>query len=317
MAEPILIDAHMHIFKTEEEGRRSKDRYQLWEYGEKSDVHSSKYLGTIDDALDAVDKAGFSKAVVVNIFAIVQARRDHISKLSDGMSSTEREQAIESIDSNLVEELKQFNLWGCNLAKGRPRLIPYVTADPWGLPGKAGVTHLRDMVENYGAKGLKIHPVGQEFFMSDDRMRSIYQTCIELGLPIIAHSGPSRDSKPYGEPRGFAEVLKAFPDLTLVLAHLGGGTWEQSLEIARTYSNAYFDCCEIIEWTGGTNGPMDHQLARLMRDIGPERVMMGSDFPWYDLDHSVERVMEMPLLSLEEKEGILGANALRILHLDR
>ena len=43
--------------------------------------------------------------------------------------------------------------------------------------------------------------------------------------------------------------------------------------------------------------------------------MMGSDFPWYDLDHTVERVMGLPLLSTEEKEGILGANALNILNL--
>ena len=40
---------------------------------------------------------------------------------------------------------------------------------------------------------------------------------------------------------------------------------------------------------------------------------MGSDFPWYDLDHTVDRVMELPLLSREEKEGIMGANAVRIL----
>ena len=43
--------------------------------------------------------------------------------------------------------------------------------------------------------------------------------------------------------------------------------------------------------------------------------MMGSDFPWYDLDHTVERIMELPVLSNEEKEGILGANAVRILGL--
>ncbi|GAI54065.1 unnamed protein product [marine sediment metagenome] len=42
---------------------------------------------------------------------------------------------------------------------------------------------------------------------------------------------------------------------------------------------------------------------------------MGSDFPWYDIDHSVERVMELPLLSTEQKEALLGANAIRILGL--
>jgi hypothetical protein len=43
--------------------------------------------------------------------------------------------------------------------------------------------------------------------------------------------------------------------------------------------------------------------------------MLGTDFPWYDLDRTVELVMELPVLSAGEKEEILGANAVRILNL--
>ena len=57
------------------------------------------------------------------------------------------------------------------------------------------------------------------------------------------------------------------------------------------------------------------ELARLIRDIGTRRVMMGSDYPWYDLDNTVDRVMSLPLLAEEEKERILGANAEEILGL--
>jgi hypothetical protein len=110
-------------------------------------------------------------------------------------------------------------------------------------------------------------------------------------------------------------VLAAFPNLTIVLAHLGGATWDQALEIARAYPNACFDCCEIIEWTGAPNALTDAQLARLIANIGPERVMMGSDFPWYDLDRQVERIMELPILSREQKEAMMGANAIRIVGL--
>jgi len=48
----------------------------------------------------------------------------------------------------------------------------------------------------------------------------------------------------------------------------------------------------------------------MIREIGPERVMLGTDFPWYDLDRTVELVMDLPVLSTEEKEQILGANAI-------
>ncbi len=94
-----------------------------------------------------------------------------------------------------------------------------------------------------------------------------------------------------------------------------GGTWTQTLDIAKAYPNTDFDFGEIIEWTQSDNGPTERQLAQLIRDVGSSRVMMGADFPWYDLDHSIDRVFSLPILSMEEKERIIGANAVDILGL--
>ena len=293
MAGPILIDSHLHIYETKEEGRSSKEGYQIWEYGEKSDVKFSKYDGDVEDALDAMDKAGFSKAVVVNLF---------------GSSGQEKGPA-------LAEELKAYNRWGCDVAAPQDSLVAYINADPFILPGDEMAAHIRDMVQNHGARGVKLHPVTQRFEMGDPRMAPTYETCQDLGIPIVSHSGPERAGSAFGTPKAYASVLENYPDLTMVLAHLGGGAWTETLEIAQAYPHAYFDCCEIMEWTGGTNAPTYEQLGELIKGIGPERVVMGSDFPWYDLDRSIDIVMGLPGLAQEEKEGMLGANAVRILGL--
>ena len=94
---------------------------------------------------------------------------------------------------------------------------------------------------------------------------------------------------------------------------MGGGTWKQLREISERFSNAFFDISEIIEWTGAPRAPTDLELANLILDVGPERVMMGSDFPWYDIDHTIDRVMKLPVLSKNHKVEILGTNAARIL----
>ena len=260
-----------------------------------------------------MERAGFSRAIVVNLFAAFRVRDDARAELPQDMGASEREEAMRKVEAAMGESLREFNLWACDLAAPHPQLVPYIAADPSPLPSDEQIAHIRDMVENHGARGIKVHPVLQQFHMSDRRMWPVYETCQELGIPVLSHSGPARGPIQYSEPRAFADALSAFPNLTLVLAHLGGGAWEQALEIAEAYPNAYFDCCEVIEWTGAPNAPSDMQMAQLIKDIGPERVMMGSDFPTYDLDHSVERVMELPLLSDEEKEAILGANAARIL----
>ena len=316
MATSQIIDSHMHIYRTKEEGRRQfEGGYVIWEYGEKPDVHFSQYDGDIEDALDAMEKSGVSKAVVMNLFSVTRTREHNISILPDTLTAADRTREIQRIDDSFAELLQEFNTWICDTVKPYPQLVPFISTDPTALPGEAGARHIREMVENHGARGIKLHPVLQDFNMSDQRMWPFYEVCQELGIAIVAHSGPAQGGEPHAEPRSFAGALEAFPNLKIVLAHMGGGTWDQATAIADAYPNAYFDCCEIIEWTGGTNAPTEAQFAQLIKDVGPERVLMGSDFPWYDLDHQIERIMELPLLSQEEKEGMLGANAERILGL--
>ena len=298
MTELIKVDAHVHLYRTREEGHAEKHGYQVWEYGKTSDVHVTDCVGTIDELVVQMRATGISKAVVVNPFAALAAG----------------EKKTADIDAWVIQEMIAFNRWCCELARQYAGLVPFVAADPAALPGEEGANHLRDMLDD-GAAGVKLHGAFQVFQMGDERLWALYAACQELGVSIIAHSGPDRGNEGFAEPQAFAKMLKAFPDLRVVLAHLGGGVWRQALEIAETYPNAYFDCCEIMEWTDSPNGPTEKQLGQLIKDIGAHRVMMGSDFPWYDPDHSIDRVMSLPVLSGEEKEGIVGANAVEILGL--
>jgi predicted TIM-barrel fold metal-dependent hydrolase len=315
MATPVLVDVHMHLYESKTLGAWWKERYQIWEYGaQPPSVRFSRYGGDLQDALRAMTDGGFSRAVSVNLFARDLAREEAIFALPAALQGSDREKAIAEIDRTMPERLRAYNRWACDLVAGTP-IAPYIGLDPWVLSPEEGARHLRDMVEHHGARGIKLHPVVQRFRMDDERMLPIYRAAVDLGVAVLAHSGPARSGEPYGEPRAFGEVLRRFPDLTLVMAHLGGGAWRQTLEVAQTYPNARFDLCEIIEWTGAQGAPSGQDFARLIREIGADRVMLGTDFPWYDLDATADRVRALPILSQEEKEGILGQNAVRILRL--
>jgi predicted TIM-barrel fold metal-dependent hydrolase len=310
-----IIDVHMHIYPSCEYGLSRKSTYQVWEYGEKADTPFSRYAGDVEDALDAIRKSPVDRAVVVNLFALSIARANAIAELPSTLDQDGQVRAIAEIDASMGERLKQSNHVVCDLARRHSELIAFVSADPWALDPREGLMHLRDVVTNRGARGVKLHPVLQQFDVSDPRMFPIYETCVDLDVPIVAHSGPSRSGPQFAEPRAFAGMLRSFPRLRVVLAHLGGGAWRQTAEIARAYPNAYFDCCEILAWIGASNAPDENQFARLIQEVGVDRVLLGSDFPWYDLDYSVERLMGLPLLSHEEKTAILGGNAVRLLRL--
>lgn len=315
MSEPIKIDSHVHIYRDLPEAVREKTGYEVWEYGDLPGVHASRAVGLIDEFIDAMNKADIAKAVTVNLFSAEGARERAMAQLPEKLTEAERTKSLAAVDDSIREDLKAFNRWACEMARSYAQITAFVAADVNAFSGIDCATHIRDMVENQGAGGVKLHGAYQRFDMSDKRLWPVYEACQYLGLPIIGHSGPDRMGLGYAEPRAFGKALKAFPGVRIVLAHLGGGAWQQAAEIADTYPNAFFDCCEIIEWTGAPNAPTARELVSLIKTIGVDRIMMGSDYPWYDLDHTVERVMALPLLSDEEKHSILGANAINILGL--
>ena len=310
MADVLKIDAHLHLYATKAIGAFEKGDYGIWEYGEKPGVKFSEYDGDLADTLEAMEAAGVHKAIVVNLFSTRGVMERAVARMPGRMTASEREAAISEVEAGYADDLREFNVGACERIKGHDNLYPYIALDAIAMPGEEGATHLREMVEKHGARGVKLHGPAQGFNMSDERMWPAYSACQELDIPIVAHSGPDKLGVGYAEPRAFASMLAAFPDLKVVIAHMGGGTWGQARELAETYPNAYFDCCEIIEWVGGaTNAPGEEEFAQLIQAIGASRVLMGSDFPWYDLDRTIEQVMALPLLSNEEKEGMLGAYA--------
>lgn len=314
MSDPVKVDVHMHLYESTASGEWWKSGYEIFEYGDKEGVTFSRYSGTVDDAVKAMDEAGFAHGVAVNLLSVDLFRLEAESMLPPELSGKDRTREVERIDATMADRFRAFNRWLVDAVSDVPRITPFVGMDPTALTPEENVEHLREMAGR-GAKGIKLHPVVQRFEPADPRMRPVYEACRDLDLTVLSHTGSAKGGERYAEPSGFAPVLRDVPGLRLLLAHLGGGQWRQTTELAAAFPDLVFDLCEIIEWTGAPNGPTAEQLASMIKEVGPERVMLGTDFPWYDLDHTVDLVMDLPVLSMEEKEAILGANAVRNLGL--
>lgn len=315
MCNELIIDAHMHLYETADQGSLNKSRYQIWEYGEKPGVPFGEDSGTPDEGLASMRRAGVSYSIVVNLFATSEVN-GHLTELLPGPAHRKHSDAIEtSMAEPVGKRLMSYNRWLVTLARAHSELLPFVAVDPWALSPAQNAWHLRDLIQYGGVKGIKIHPVVQRFKADDERLWPVYEICSQEGLPVVAHSGPSQGSTQHAEPRAYTAVLANFPDLILVLAHLGGASWTQLRDFAFANPSVYFDCSEIICWTGAPMAPSANQLAELIRDIGPERVLLGSDYPWYNMDVCVGLLKRLPVLSDHDKSRILGRNAAILLRL--
>jgi predicted TIM-barrel fold metal-dependent hydrolase len=322
-----IIDVHTHLVRTIEEeadfclvpGRRNLNRY-----------------GTPERVTQFMDLMGISKLV----FLIVPPRQYRAplvlkARLNE-LPEKQRQDEREKISQQIGPLLRTLNEWSCETGKQFPQLYPFV-----GISDDLGDD--RAMVDEVtlrfqqGAKGVKFHPGLFSFFPNDERYWPVYEKCQELGLPIVSDSGPyphspvlaayslpiieknSVKTADYAEPKNFAKVLEAFPRLLLVLAHLGSAWWDERVELAQKYPNVFFDTSQGFSASDmlpivPRRSLAEEDAVRVMRKIGVDRIMFGSDFCPIPTQPQLEQILRLSLTD-EEKRLILSENAKRILGL--
>lgn len=181
------------------------------------------------------------------------------------------------------------------------RLIPFASVHP-------DSSDKIEMLHEYarrGARGVKLHPEMQRFFPDSDGAMEIYEECGKLGLPIIFHCGRSgiepESIRPYPLPRWFAAAVLTFPKTQFVLGHAGARDVDEAIELAKRHDNVWME----ITGQGVTS------LDRILRDVGTDRVLFGSDWPFYPLAATLAKVLLVTEKQKQVRAAIVRDNALR------
>ncbi len=170
-----------------------------------------------------------------------------------------------------------------------------------------------ERIKALGLKGVKLHPDYQGFFVDDPRVFPLYQKIARLGLPLLLHCGwdPVSPQSVHTPPEALARVLEAFPQLTVVGAHLGGMKRYDEVEkhLAGKYPNLYIDISMSPRYCTDRD-----QFRRILNLQGAERVLFGTDCPWGSAPETLDYLFATGLTQ-EENEQILFRNAQRLLGL--
>lgn len=184
------------------------------------------------------------------------------------------------------------------------RLFFYHTFTP--THSKKAIEVIRANKDNKKYKGIKIHPSGVAIDADDDRWIPVWEIARELKLPIISHTWtkstyhPSQNSAFAGK---FERFVSAYPDVKFTFAH-SGGRFEGVMEAARI-SKQHKNCyCDIAGDINGA-GVLDY----LYENIGPDRILYGSDVFMIEQRPMLGVVYGSSRLSLADKEKILRYNA--------
>jgi hypothetical protein len=141
-------------------------------------------------------------------------------------------------------------------------------------PGAA--VEVEKCVKEWGAIGVgELGPGYAGYRANDEKCFPVYEKVQELGVPVIFHAGPGKPKKfrmSSANVLDLDDIAITFPDLKIVIAHMGGYKYEDAIYLLQKHENVFAD------------------ISLLVRDSGMDRSMLSSylpvvEFPYFHLLH--------------------------------
>ncbi|MEM3785941.1 MAG: amidohydrolase family protein [Nitrososphaeria archaeon] len=173
-----------------------------------------------------------------------------------------------------------------------------------------------------GLAGAKFWPQLQFFNpATSENFRLVAERFSKAHKIIMVHTGTAPgpweipELSEYARPSHLELVAQEF-DVPILVAHFGyysatvPGIWfKEALELGKKHNNIYFDVSAVTYILN------NEKYVKLIREyVGFDRVLFGSDYLEY-LETSIKMIYNSHLLRYEEKEKILGLNALELFNI--
>lgn len=214
------------------------------------------------------------------------------------------------------------NNWYIDWCQRYPdRLLAFATVQP--LAGQQALDEIKRAVDN-GLRGIgEILPYAQNHTIDDDAFLAVVELAISLDIPLCLHGaepvGHDYPGRAYTPLQDYVWLAEQYPDLKLILAHLGGllPYYELNPRIQKIMSNVYYDTAAV---------PLLYQppvYKSVVDVVGSEKILYGSDYPLLIYPRRIRQPEFVTLLNeiresgLTETElsGILGGNMQHLLGL--
>jgi predicted TIM-barrel fold metal-dependent hydrolase len=296
-----IIDSHFHIYKSDQAGILAQGGGSF-----------CGFSGTLEEAKSFLDRGRVKKLLALAVIPIVPMREAAMKKRPEDLSAAKREEFTKELDLKLQKRLSDYNDYLCRSARDDGRMEPVIAADG-SLNTDFMIQEILTKIQNFGIKIIKIHPAVNGITPEHPGYEPVFELAQDKGITIISHGGLSGDDPEgkYCSPKNFENILRMFPKLKIIVAHLAYPHTDDLLQLAKKFDNLYTDISFVMR-----NSPLtDDEFVEIISKFGIERVLFGSDFPWSDPEADADRLLK---LKLNEKEIDLIArqNAIKIFNLD-
>ncbi len=184
---------------------------------------------------------------------------------------------------------------------GDRRWIPCCQVNP--QDGAAAVAEVRQSATEFGCRMLKLMPAIYNAPPTAPETTALVDVAREHGLLVNVHSGGNNS-----HPLEIGALARRYPDLIFIMDHMGyRNDGRAAILAAQDNPNLYL---------GATIAAFEPDfVAAAVRQVGPERVIFGSNYPSCYPDLAVE-ALRRGNFGREAEELILGGNLARLLDIE-
>lgn len=200
------------------------------------------------------------------------------------------------------------------------KLMGFLSVDPtqpgWRRELEAG--H-----RNLGLRGIKLLPMYAGFTPDDARLDPLWQYATQHRLPVLLHTGTTFISQAPLDctlPRLIDRVAIRFPDVKIIMAHLGHPFENECVVTIRKHPNVYADISALHY----RPFQLYHSLM-LVQEYGVwHKLLLGSDYPFTTINatleglHKLNSMLEgaaLPRLDPKQIDAMIRRDTLAILGL--
>jgi predicted TIM-barrel fold metal-dependent hydrolase len=221
-----------------------------------------------------------------------------------------------------VSDARTVNDRTAALVRAHPeKLIGFMSVHP----DDPGVLEEMDRAaHDLGLRGIKLGPNYQNFDPLGEAAFRVFQRAQELRLPILFHQGTSpvrHADLDYAHPRHMDRVASAFPELRLVLAHMGHPWHLDCIAVIRKHPNVWADMSaqHYRPWSYYTGMRLATEWSVL------HQLLFGSDFPVATPQETIDAIphindilegTRLPRVPVDELQAVVHRNALQALGLE-
>ena len=242
----------------------------------------------------------------------------HLANVQGGKPANRMARLLEYADRMHIERLVTFMGWPFDYNPGpdeirrqNDQVLEAIQAWPERALGYAYVNpnHIDRSLAEMERCIVRGPMVGIKLWVArrcnDSALDPIVQLATNLQIPIFQHTWLKITGNLPGEstPADLVELAVRHPRATFLCGH-AGGDWEQGIRTVRPYKNIF------LETAGGD--PTAGIVEMAVRELGPERVIYGSDAGGRSFASQLAKVSAAEIAE-QEKRLIFGANLRRLL----